>query len=292
MSGPTVERHTHERWGESVRLSNGTVDVLAPTTIGPRIVHVGFVDGDNEFFQFPEGRETVPRFGGHRLWHAPEDDPRTYNPDADPVEATILENGVRLVGSTDEQAALQKAMTVRMSESGASVAIEHELTNRNPWPIEFAPWAISVLQPGGTAVLPLTPQAPEESLLPDRSVQVWPYTSPGDDRIDFDDGRVLLSQEPGADPTKLGTSGGDGWIAHVNDGHAFRTDYAYDPEGTYPDMGSAAEAYTDDTILEVETLAPLRTVEPGGTATHNITWTLADGIDSPAAVADIEPTEI
>lgn len=287
MSVPTVERRTHERWGECVWVSNGTIELLAPTTIGPRIVRFGFLDGRNEFHLFPEDYESVPRFGGHRLWHAPEAYPRTYDPEDEPVDAELLEDGVRLVGPTGD-ADIQKAMTVRMSESAARVEVEHELTNRNPWPIEFAPWAISVLAPGGTAVLPLAQQADDEALLPDRSVQLWPYTSPADDRIEFEDDAVFVDQANDREPTKIGTSGADGWVAYVNDGHAFRKDYHHDPEATYPDRGSAAEAYTDDTLLELETLAPLQSVAPEQTVRYTEAWTLADGIDRPADAAQID----
>jgi len=289
MTSPTVERVTHDRWGESVRLSNGTVELLAPTTLGPRIVRYGFLDGPNEFHQYPADRESVPLFGGHRLWHAPEAHPRTYNPDAEPVTADLRSDGVRLVGPTDEDAGIEKAMTVRLSESGTTVEVRHELTNRGPWPIEFAPWGITVLEGGGTTVLPLEPQAPEDSLLPDRSLQLWPYTSPGDDRLEFGDEHVLLTQETDRDALKIGTSGGEGWAAYVNDGRAFRKDFTHHSGETYPDRGSAVEAYTDDTIMELETLAPLSTVEPGNSVSHTETWTLADGIDSPAEAAAVEP---
>ncbi|WP_135663611.1 hypothetical protein [Halorhabdus rudnickae] len=291
MSEPTVERVDHERWGESVRIANGTIELLAPTTIGPRIVRFGFEGGPNEFQLFEEGRDEWPLVGGHRLWHAPENSDRTYEPDMDPIEAEVLIDGVRLVGPEDPGAGVQKAITVRMG-TGASVEVEHELTNRNPWPIEFAPWGISVLKPHGTAVLPFTPQADEDSLLPDRSIQLWPYTTPGDDRIDFGDEYVSVSQDTDRDPMKIATSGADGWLAYHNDGHVFRKDYPYDPDGTYPDAGSAAEAYTDQAIMEIESLSPIRTVEPGETATHTETWTVAEGVDAPADAAEVEPDDV
>lgn len=291
MSEPTVERVDHERWGESVRVANGTIELLAPTTIGPRIVRFGFAGGRNEFRIFPELRDEWPRLGGHRLWHAPEDRDRTYDPDTDPVDAEVLVDGVRLVGPEDTDAAVQKAITVRMG-TGASVEVEHELTNRSLWPLAFAPWGISVLNPGGTAIVPFAPQADEESLLPDRSIQLWPYTTPGDDRIDFGEEYVFVGQDEAGDEMKLATSGADGWVAYHNDGHVFRKDYPYDPEGTYPDAGSAAEAYTDHLVMELESLAPIRTVDPGETVTHTETWTLAADVEEPTDAAGIEPDDV
>lgn len=292
MSQVTVERRSDGRWDDAVAVSNGTIEVLAPTSVGPRIVHFGFEGDRNEFRLFESEREDWPLLGGHRLWHAPENHSRTYVPDLDPVEATLLEDGVELRRSAHERTGIEKAITVRMADSGASVELTHELTNRGEWPIEFAPWALSVLKPDGTAVMPLTPQADEDSLLPDRSIIYWPYTSPGEDRLEYGEDNVYVAQDTECDgPLKIGTSGGDGWVAYVNDGHAFRKDFEYFPDGTYPDADSGAEAYTGSEILELETVAPLRTVDSDEAVTHVETWTLEDGIEQPADAAAIQPDE-
>ncbi|MFB6201699.1 MAG: hypothetical protein ABEI98_06780 [Halorhabdus sp.] len=291
MNQVAIERVSSDRWGEIIEISNDIVTLHVPTTIGPRITHFGFAGDRNEFRVFADQRDEWPLLGGHRLWHAPEDDPRTYTPDTEPVEVTRLDDGVEVVGPTREETAIQKAIAVRAG-NGATVDVTHKLTNRGLWPIEFAPWALSVCKPGGTGVLPMAPQAAEDTLLPDRSLTFWPYTTPADDRIHYDDEQMYLTQDDDCDgPLKVGTTGGDGWAAYVNDGHAFRKDYAFDPDGTYPDMGCSAEAYTGSEILELETLAPLRTVEPGETATYVETWTLAE-VDEPAAAATIEPDAV
>ncbi|CCQ34998.1 hypothetical protein HLRTI_002419 [Halorhabdus tiamatea SARL4B] len=278
MSHVTVEEVTDERWINAVHVSNGTIELLAPTTVGPRIARFGFEGARNEFRVFPEPREEWPLVGGHRLWHGPEYAPRTHQPDLEPIDAEVIDDGVALRRGADKGTGIEKAITVRMG-SGASVEITHELTNRGVWPVEFAPWGLSVLKPGGTAVIPLSPQAEEDSLLPDRSITFWPYTTPGDNRLAYGEERVLVAQETDSDgPLKIGTSAGDAWVAYVNDGHAFRKDVSVDPAGTYPDRGCGAEVYTDGEILELETLGPLRTVEPGEAVEHVETWTLAKGV--------------
>ncbi|WP_136689499.1 hypothetical protein [Halorhabdus amylolytica] len=292
MSGVTVERISDERWEDVVRVANGTIELLAPTSIGPRIVHFGFEGDRNEFRLFDHQREEWPLIGGHRLWHSPEDESRTHIPDTDPVEVDLLEDGVELRRSTHERTGIEKAVTVRTG-SGSSVEITHELTNRGVWPIEFAPWALSVLEPDGTAVMPLTPQAEADSLLPDRSITFWPYTRPGDDRLSYGEDNVYVSQDTGCDgPLKIGTSAGDSWVAYVNDGHVFRKDFEYVPGGNYPDLDSGAQVYTSSEILELETVGPLRTVDPDETVTHVETWTLAEDVDDPAQAATVQPDGI
>ena len=290
MSQLTVERVSEDRFDESVRVSNGEIELVAPTSIGPRIVRFGFEGGHNVFRVFDHQREDWPLIGGHRLWHSPEDEDRTHQPDTDPVEATLLEDGFRLERPVNEETQIGKAITVRMTPAGTSVEVTHELTNSGLWPIEFAPWALSVLKPDGTAVMPLTPQAEADSLLPDRSITYWPYTPPGEDRLEYGTDNVYVHQDAECDgPLKIGTSAGDGWVAYVNDGQAFRKDFEYVPDATYPDSDSGAEVYTSSEILELETVGPLRTVEPGETVEHVETWTLAEGVTEPATAADVSP---
>src|SRR2546430_11260514 len=54
------------------------------------LVHFGFVGSPNEFHLFPDqvgqkGGTTWRSYGGHRLWHSPEANPRSYQPDNSPI---------------------------------------------------------------------------------------------------------------------------------------------------------------------------------------------------------------
>ncbi|MFB6093373.1 MAG: hypothetical protein ABEJ77_00325 [Halanaeroarchaeum sp.] len=293
MSDVAVERRSHDRWDEAVAVSNGTIELLAPTSVGPRIVHFGVEGEENEFRLFGEDRADWPLVGGHRLWHAPEDPSRTHVPDLDPVEVRLFEDGVELRRSAHDRTGIEKAITVRMAAEGASVEVTHELTNRGAWPIEFAPWAISVLRPGGMAVLPLSSQDDPNAVAPDRSITYWPYSTPGDERLAYGDDRISVVQESACDgPLKVGTSPGDCWVAYRLDDHAFRKDFECVPEEPYPDRDSGAAVYTNAEMLELETLGPLRTVDPDESVEHVETWTLVDDVDGPSDVQGASPREI
>ena len=43
-------------------------------------------------------------------------------------------------------------------------------------------------------------------------------------------------------------------------------------EATYPDFGSTVEIYTNNLFLELETLGPLRRIEPGEVNRHAELW--------------------
>ena len=92
-------------WPNCYRLSNPQVELIVTTDVGPRIIRFGFVGEDNEFCEFGEmlgkrGGNEWRIYGGHRLWHAPEAEPRTYAPDNSPVRLERHGDVVRLIQPT------------------------------------------------------------------------------------------------------------------------------------------------------------------------------------------------
>ena len=173
--------------------------------------------------------------GGHRLWHAPEDVERTYVPDDDPLTVTETDHGVTLEQPTEAETGIQKTMSLALDPEDAVVEVTHELTNDGLWPIELAPWAITVMRTGGTAVVPLTRGDPAAKL-PDRSLALWPYTSLADDRLDVGDEVVTVDQDSAVEGRlKIGATAADEWAAYVTDGIGFVKEFAYDDGATYPD---------------------------------------------------------
>ena len=90
-----MEKVEYKGWSNCVRLSNDLVDLIATTDVGPRIIRFGFVGGENEFKEYEDmmgqtGGDEWRTYGGHRLWHAPEVQPRTYFPDNAPISERHL----------------------------------------------------------------------------------------------------------------------------------------------------------------------------------------------------------
>src|SRR5215469_322055 len=89
-----IEKINYKGWPNSYRVSNGQVELVITSDIGPRIMRYGFVGGQNLFKEFAEslGKSGEPAWvarGGHRLWASPEDAVRTYAPDNGPVHIRI-----------------------------------------------------------------------------------------------------------------------------------------------------------------------------------------------------------
>ena len=84
-------------------LKNDLVSLEYLAGAGPRIVRLSAFGKENLFADIPNSvRIPYGEFffrGGHRLWYAPEEMPRTYFPDNDGVSIEDLPDGVRLKGS-------------------------------------------------------------------------------------------------------------------------------------------------------------------------------------------------
>lgn len=273
-----MERVEYQGWRNCFRLATGLVDLIITGDVGPRIIRLGFVGAENEFKEFDRmlgltGGDEWRIYGGHRLWHAPEVMPRTYFPDNHPVDVRDHGDFVRVTAPTETTTGIQKELDLRLDDRTAHVHIVHRLRNMGPWPIELAPWALSVMAPGGVAIIPL-PQE-DEGLLPSSVVSIWPYTRMSDPRWVWGDRYILLSQTPGASTRqKTGIHATSGWAAYARNDHLFVKRFHYQPSASYPDFGCTVETYTDGEMLELETLAPLARIAPGDSVEHTEDWYL------------------
>ncbi|MGE5550411.1 MAG: hypothetical protein ACM3ZC_07755 [Bacteroidota bacterium] len=282
----TVEKVAYAGWPNCYRVTNGKIEFIMTSDVGPRVIRFGFVGGPNEFAEFPEdlgrtGGETWRIYGGHRLWHSPESRARTYFPDNGPVSVDTLPDGLEVSQPMETKTGIVKCMRLTMDPEAPRVTAQHQLKNGGVWPVEMAAWCLSVMAPGGVGLAPQPREGDEEGLLPNRTLILWPYTEMCDPRYVWGSGLVRLSQDSGRGPTKFGLSVTDGWAAYVNRGHLFLKEFAWDEDLPYPDGGASVEIYTNERMLELETLSPLVLLEPGEALTHTEVWSLFDGFALP-----------
>ncbi len=280
-------------WPNCIRLANDEIELVATTDVGPRIIRLGFIGGQNLFQTHAAmlGRtgdaEWLP-YGGHRLWHAPEAFPRSYTPDNGPV-AHEWDGATLTLRSLDEPNGIEKELRITLSPTARQVRVDHRLINRNPWPIELAVWALSAMAPGGRAVYPLDDFFPHpDVLVPARPLVLWHFTDMSDPRWTWGSRYVQLRQEPTATTKqKIGMLNAKGWAAYLLGGEALIKRYPYELGANYADMGCNTETYTDSNTLEVETLGPLTRIEPGANADHLESWLLTK-LDCGPNDADID----
>jgi hypothetical protein len=278
----TVQMQTvpYGGWPKCIRLANKTVELIATTDVGPRLIRFGFIGGPNLFRETPDvgktGGDAWRNYGGHRLWHAPEIKPRTYAPDNGPIEHQWDGQMLKLIQPTEAPTGVQKEIDVTLDPQCASVFVRHQLVNKNPWPIELAAWALTVMQGPGRAILPQEP--PCNDLLPVRPIGLWGYTNMADPRWKWGPKFVQLACDPAAPtPQKVGLGNKQGWVAYCREGHIFVKRFAFNASATYPDFGCNVECYTRGEMLEVESLGPLTKLNPGEALEHIEVWDLAKG---------------
>lgn len=278
------------------RLTNGTVEVIVTTDVGPRVIRYGFVGGENILAELPDAKVTTEfgewkPWGGHRLWHAPEAIPRSYSPDNDPVEFKIEgTDTIRLIQPVEPKTGIQKEMTVTLAPTGTGVTVHHKLTNRGVWGVTLAPWALTIMRGGGTTILPQEPyRSHDDYVLPARPLVLWHYTDLMDPRWTLGRKYIhLKTVKEMTEPQKVGIACKAGWAAYHRQGVLFIKRFPYNEQGHYPDYGSNCETYTAGDFMEVETLGPLAHLEPGQSAEHTERWRLYDKVDIGATEATLD----
>lgn len=277
-----IEKVPYAGWPNCYRLTDGKIELIATGDVGPRIVRLGFVGGENVFGGLEEqfglvGGEEWRLYGGHRFWHSPEAMPRSYYPDNNPIQVESEDGDtLRLIQPTETTTFMQKTIEVKLMEDHVEVA--HTLSNEGLWPVEVAPWALSVMAVNSVAIIP-QPQGDPKALLPNRTLMLWPYTDMTDPRVHWGRKFVLLRQDPAIEqPIKLGLSADDGWCACLVGETLFLKGFDYFVDAIYPDNGCTVESYACDRFLELETLGPLVYLEPGDSTTHVERWYLFEGV--------------
>jgi len=268
---------------QCVPLENDSLRLLITRSIGPRIISFGFREEENLFAELPNFITELPNggvfhfYGGHRLWVAPETFETTYIPDDSPVDISPLENGLRITQPVEPQTGLQKSLDILLTGE-TQVVITHQITNHQSQNVTCAPWAITQFKTGGVAILP---QATHDTgVLPNRSLALWSYTDMSNPHVVWGREYILVAANM-ASPFKVGFPNPRGWLAYWLNGTLFVKRADYHPQAEYYDMGSSSECYCNDQFLELETLAPISTIPPRGTAIHVETWNLYKDIDCP-----------
>lgn len=285
MTQTFINEISYGEYGKCVEISDGIVDLVVTVEVGPRIIRYGFVGKENFFVEGYQGSKGVwdskwQVMGGHRLWHSPEGDPRSYIPDSEPVQWERVKDGIRVCQKVEPWAQIKKEIEITLDPSSNKVRVNHKLTNKNAWPVELAAWALTLVAPGGKEIVPQPHR--ETGLLGNRLVALWPYSKMNDQRIYWGNKYITLIQDPSVQPPfKYGIPNEDGWAAYFNYGSLFIKRYNHQLGAKYPDFGVSFETYTTDFMLEIESLSPLTLLDPEASVSHIEEWELIDNVGMP-----------
>ena len=264
------------------RLSNSRVELIVTTDVGPRLIRYAFHGEENILGEVADAvvKTELGEFkplGGHRLWTAPEAKPRSYAPDNDPLTFEFEgSRSIRLMQQVEEGTGIEKELTVTLDAEGTGVHLRHKITNRNMWAIEASPWGLTIMKGGGEVILPQEPYRPHsEYLLPARALVLWHYTDLSDSRWTLGKKYIRLrTDDQLTEPQKIGVANKQGWGAYLHGQTLFIKRAAYIANAPYPDDGCNFETFTAGSFIELETLAPLRRLEPDEASEHVEHWFL------------------
>jgi hypothetical protein len=289
-----VEKTAYHGWPNCYRVSNGEIELIVTSDIGPRIMRLGFPGGQNFFFEEPQtvGKSGEPAWvkrGGHRVWIAPEDPKYSYVPDNSPIQVKVQGGVVIATQPVEKETGIQKEIEIRMDATGTGVTVIHRLKNTGMMPLEYTTWAMSMMAPGGLAITGFPPRGShDEYLQPTNPLTMWAYTDFSDPRWKFTTKYVSLRMDPAnSNAQKLGTWNAKTWAAYSLKGELFIKRYTPAPSTNYPDFGCSFEMFTNNEFLEMETLGPITKVPAGGVMEHSERWSIHRNVQL-KAITDAE----
>lgn len=268
-------------WARNLRLANDSTEVIISLDVGPRIISYRRLDGPNVLKNYPEeiGQANEDAFmirGGHRLWIAPEDEQVSYHWDNQPVEYREEEDGTFVFYSRQsEPLKIDKELRVSLASEGSRLKVGHTARNAGDEPIRIATWGLTVMETEGLALVPMGALGSHpEDLLPNRNLILWPYTDLTDPRLHFGRNYILLRQSPSLGPIKFGLGVRAGWAGYLCGEDLFIKTFPFEHGAEYPDFGCNFETFTNESMIEIESLGALRDLGPGEEARHDEEWSL------------------
>lgn len=278
-----IDEINYSNYGRCVSISNGKIGLVVTLDIGPRIIRAGFVGKQNFMFEDKERKYECPvgdkkfyNYGGHRLWISPEIFPDTYLPDNDPVDYSVSGSTVTFTPPAKSNGIAIK-MDVKLDENEAKADIRHYVTNKSGKTCKLAPWAITMMSPGGYEVIPVNDN--DTGYLPNRNLVLWPYTKINDPRFKLRDDYMVIDQENPVDGAfKIGLAQNKGWAVYIKGNETFMKRYTYLDYAEYPDYGCSFETYSCEDFIEIETIGAYRALEAGDTVTHDEVWCFFDNV--------------
>ena len=265
----------HPVHGQMLFVDNGIIEVGIPLEFGLRVGHFSFCGGKNVFYEHPNDMTIFTTEqgwrirGGHRLWLAPESE-KVYCPDNNPISYRF--EGESLVLTQQEDPALKVIKEFILTFDGAKLQVKHRITNTGDAPLECALWAISVVAPGGTETINF--ERRDGGMDHWHRISMWDYTSLGDPRVTYTRDQIVIRHQPLEEKYKIGVGHPYGPVRYENGDTVFVKHFPVHTDKLYPDANVSFETFCSKYMMEIESLSPLGTIQPGGDMEHTEVWEL------------------
>ncbi len=256
-------------------MDNGVIEVGIPLEFGLRVGHFSFCGEKNVFYEHPNDMTLFTTEqgwrirGGHRLWLAPESE-KVYCPDNNPISYRF--EGESLVLTQQEDPALKVIKEFILTFDGAKLQVTHRVTNTGDAPLECSLWAISVVAPGGTETINF--ERRDGGMDHWHRISMWDYTSLGDPRVTYTRDQIVIRHQPLEEKYKIGVGHPYGPVRYENGDTVFVKHFPVHTDKLYPDANVSFETFCSKYMMEIESLSPLGTIQPGGDMEHTEVWEL------------------
>ncbi|MCH5199477.1 MAG: hypothetical protein J1F60_00860 [Oscillospiraceae bacterium] len=280
---------SYKNFGKCIKMENETAAVIVTVDVGPRVIYYG-LNGKQNIFNEDINRDTVRDskqlhdffeteenwyiYGGHRLWSSPESYPESYTPDNHSVPYEIDGNSLKLMPEDRVKVGERHIMTVTLDDTSSDVTVKHAIKNIADYDIKLAPWCLTVAEKDGVEILPQCTK--DTGLLSNRRMVFWAYSNVNDPRFFVCDKYITLAQTDREEAFKIGVNNEDGWGAYLNNGQLFIKRFRFDPLGEYPDFSVNYETYTNQYIMEIESLGTVENLKPGDYTEYDEYWQIKE----------------
>ncbi len=291
-------------WKNNLKLANGHVELIVTLDVGPRVIAYRLPGGFNVMKNYDSmmggtGEAEWQIRGGHRFWLAPEDLTRTYFADNRPVKwEQTGPHSAKFTPPPETEYGVQKTMELKLGPTGTKVEVILTVTNIGKEPTDLAPWGPTVMAPGGVEVIPLPakfdhPGHPKRAkspadFAPNQELILWPYFDFADSRWTFGKKYLFLRQDVNKGPTKIGLAHREGWVGYVNSGTLFVKRFDYREGAVYPDRGTRYQTFSNEDMLEMETVGELVSLQPGASASLVESWELFGNVPDVRTECDVD----
>jgi hypothetical protein len=287
----------------AIEIRTPTTRMVVVTDVGPRIAWFGHASGRNLLYWDEERRARRGEFilrGGHRLWVTrplADEAEESYAPDNQRCRVRVKGHTVEVIAPLDG-AKIEKSLRVRCT-GGAAYVVEHRVRNCGDMLWSGGAWALTCTRPerGDEYGIPLGTGGNWDAfsmVIPRR----WGggHTSlVADPQLRFYEHALVVHPRGRECKRMIEAQRGLIGMTVAREKRSFFKHVAWDAAGGYP-LATNVALYIapGNTMVEMETMSPVRPLAPGATLNHLERWWLDEPIDwtDARAVQELRPAPI
>jgi hypothetical protein len=278
-----ISQGDYHGWTNCIFIRNASAEIVIVPAVG-RIMQFRFVGEDGPFWENEklDGRNPDPvsrewgNFGGDKTWPAPQADwpaiaGRDWPPpaafDSMPLDAHVRGDAVELVSPVDAHFGIRTRRLIRLDSGNPVMSVTTSYEKVEGAPRTVGIWIITQCREPKSIRVPV----PETTLYENGYNLQCAHIPPG---LKREGANITLTRDR-ATPHKIGNDAGS--LVWIGEEVSLRIESPRIGGANYPDNQSSAEVYTNPDPLpyiELEMLAPLKTMSIGDKASQTSVYTL------------------